>query len=175
MADSIASLRIKLDEAKRRIIDLEKRKPEIIERIVEVDRIIETPVPERVVEVPVPFEVIRVEYRDVIKEVQVPGPERTVYRDVPVEVPGPERIVERIVEVPGPTRDVEKLVPFEVQVPMYPPSVQRVEVIKEVYVDNPAHIEMIQLLQERVCQFTSQLDSLQNPTQDGQSSQGVAE
>lgn len=160
MADSIASLRIKLDEAKRRIIDLEKRKPEVIERIVEVERIIETPGPERIVEVPVPFEVIRVEYRDVIKEVQVPGP---------------ERVTERVVEVPGPTRDVEKLVPFEVQVPMYPPSVQRVEVIKEVYVDNPAHIEMIQLLQERVCQFTSQLDSLQNPTQDGQSSQGVAE
>lgn len=144
MADSIASLRRKWGEAQARIRELEAREPEVVERVVE--RLVEVPGPERVVEVRVPFEVVRVEYRDVIKEV----------------------------EVPGTIREVEKLVPFEVQVPMYPPSVQRIEVIKEVYVDNPAHIAMIEQLQEKLCQFISQSDSSQNQHQVGQSSQGVA-
>lgn len=156
MADSVASLRRKWGEAQARIRELEAREPEVVDRVVYVDKIVQVPGPERVV------------YREV--PVEVPGPERTVYRDVPVDVPGPERIVERIVEVPGPIRDVEKLVPFEVQVPMYPPSVHRIEIIKEVYVDNPAHIAMIEQLQEKVCQFISQSDLSQNQGQDGQSS-----
>ena len=185
MADSIASLRRKWGEAQARIRELEAREPEVVERVVEVQVPVDVPGPERIiyrdvpgpireipvkvvetviktvekiVEKPVPFDVVRVEYHDVIKE---------------VEVPGPERIVERIVEVPGPIRYVEKLVPFEVQVPMYPPSVHRIEIIKEVYVDNPAHIAMIEQLQEKVCQFISQSDLSQNQTQDGQSSRDV--
>ncbi len=47
--------------------------------------------------------------REIIREVEVPGPERIVE----VEVPGPERIVE--VEVPGPERIVEVI--REVEVP----------------------------------------------------------
>lgn len=201
MADSIASLRRKWGEAQARIRELEARDPEVVDRVVYVDKIVEVPSPERVVYQEVPVEVPgpeRVIYRDVpgpVREVKVPVVKvvketvekivekpvpfdvvRVEYRDVikEVEVPGPERILERIVEVPGPIREVEKLVPFEVQVPMYPPSVHRIEVIKEVYVDNPAHIAMIEQLQEKVCQFISQSDLSQNQSQVGQSSQGVA-
>lgn len=63
MADSIPSLRRKLAEANARIQELEARKPEVVERIVEV--------------------------KSPVVRVEVPGPTRFV----PVEVPGPERVV----------------------------------------------------------------------------------
>ncbi|MCI5148011.1 MAG: hypothetical protein D3916_01140 [Candidatus Electrothrix sp. MAN1_4] len=74
---------------------------------------------------------------EVIKEVEVPGPERIVQVPGPeriVEVPGPERIVkvpgpERIVQVPGPERIVQvpgpervKEVIKEVKVPVEAPA-----------------------------------------------------
>lgn len=64
MADSIPSLRRKLAEASARIQELESRKPEVVERIVEV--------------------------KGPVVRVEVPGPTRFVN----VEVPGPERVVE---------------------------------------------------------------------------------
>lgn len=64
MADSIPSLRRKLAEAHSRIQELEARKPEVVERVVEV--------------------------KGPVVRVEVPGPTRFVN----VEVPGPERVVE---------------------------------------------------------------------------------
>lgn len=69
MADSIPSLRRKLAEAHSRIQELEARKPEVVERVVEV--------------------------KGPVVRVEVPGPTRFVN----VEVPGPERVVEVVREV----------------------------------------------------------------------------
>lgn len=84
MADSIPSLRRKLAEAHARNADLELRKPEVIERVVEVERLV-------------------------------------------------PHIVERIV-----------------------------------YHDNPDHIETIRKLQEQLCLYISQPDSLSNQDQGDQ-------
>lgn len=100
MADSIPSLRRKLAEANARIQELESRKPEVVERVVEV--------------------------KGANVYVEVPGPTRFV----PVEVQGPER---------------------------------------EVYCDNPDHIETIRKLQEQLWQFTSVWDSSSNQGQDAPS------
>ncbi|MCI5158622.1 MAG: hypothetical protein D3906_09325, partial [Candidatus Electrothrix sp. AUS1_2] len=95
---------------------------EVLPIIVKTERV-EVPVVKEVVKterVEVPVEVVKTErvevpvevVKEVIKEVEVPGPERIV------KVPGPERIVkvpgpERIVKVPGPTvvKEVIKEVP----------------------------------------------------------------
>lgn len=63
-----------------------------------------------------------------------------------------ERFVDRVVEVevPGPERVVEKLVAFKEPVAWYPPSVERVEVVRVEYVDNPELIATIEQLQERI-------------------------
>jgi hypothetical protein len=60
---------------------------------------------------------------------------RGVYRDRPVEVPGPERIVEKEVvrEVPGPERVVEKEIVREV--PVERVVEKPIEVVREVPVD----------------------------------------
>lgn len=132
-----------LQEAQAKIAELEAREPVVVERVVEVVG------PEMVVEKEVVREVpvYHTEYKD--REKLVPFEiEKIVYRDV-----------EKVVEVPGPERVVEKLVPFEVKVPMYPHSVQRVEVERVVYQDNPEHLETIRKLQEKLCQYTSQSDS----------------
>lgn len=62
-----------------------------------------------------------------------------------LEARGP-MVVERVVEVIGPERIVERVIAS-------PPVVTEVE--RVVYQDNPAHIETIAALQERLCQFTS--------------------
>lgn len=156
MADSIPSLRRKLNEAMARIRELESRPPEIREVVREVQLPGEVIIKE--VEKPIPFEVVKVEYRD--KIVEVPGETVTVEieKPVPFEVEvvkwrevvkeGPERVVtvERIVEVPGPERVFERVV--EIAGP------ERV-----IYQDNPDHIAMIKKLQEKLCQFTSQSGS----------------
>lgn len=106
------------------------------------------------------------------REIEVHEIERVVYVDKPRDVLQTV-YVDRVVEVPGPATEVEKPVPFEVLVPQYPPSVERVEIFREVYVDNPDHIETIRALQEKLCQFTSQSDSSQNPDQSGPSSESA--
>ena len=116
MADSVPKLRRLLNEARERIRQLESM-----------------PKPEPVVEI-----------REVVRE--VPGPERVVYRDVPVEVVKTE------------IKEVEKPVPFIEKVAVYPETVRRVEVEKVVYVDNPEHIMTIKILQDRLCQYTSASD-----------------
>lgn len=142
MADSIPSLRRKLDEANAEIKKLRLAKPEekIIEKVVYVNKEVEVPGPERVV------------YVD--REVTVPGPERVVYVNRDVPVPGPEKVVEvvKVVKEKGDTKVVE--IPVEVEKPVY----KQVEVEKVVYVDNPEHIRTIEKLQERLfeCQNISQ-------------------
>ncbi len=101
--------------------------------------------------------------KEVVREVQVPGPERVVKVEVPgperiVKVPGPERVVkvevpgpERIVkvEVPGPTQYIEKPVIKEVVRTVEKP----VQVIKYVekpvvkYVDKPVIQEVVREVQ----------------------------
>lgn len=83
-----------------------------------------------------------------IAELESRGPvevERIVYvdREVEIEVPGPERVVEKIVEV-------------EVPVAYYPPSYYRVVEDVPVYIDNPEYERTIRTLQDKLCQFTSQ-------------------
>ncbi|MDA8897610.1 hypothetical protein N9I83_01095 [bacterium] len=105
--DNIQSLKKELDKKPKEII---------IDREVEVEKIVEVPVEvikevivekeieveiEKVVEVEVPVEVEKETVVTVEKE--VPGPERIIN----VEVPGPERRV----EVPGPERIVEVVNP----------------------------------------------------------------
>lgn len=69
-----------------------------------------------------------------IRELEAMPPvevEKVVYRDVPVTVPGP------VVNTPREVVTIERVV----------------------YQDNPDHIETIRKLQEKLCQYTSQLDS----------------
>jgi|TARA_B110000858_G_scaffold198491_1_gene265685 hypothetical protein len=133
------------------IEDLEtelKNKP----KEVEVEKVIE-----KIVEIKVPVEVEKETM--VIKEVEVPGPERIVE----VEVPGPERIVEKIVEIEKIVEvevPVEKIVekiitkegPERVHVvPGKPQIVERiVEKIVEVPVEKIVEKEVIRVIEKTV-------------------------
>lgn len=173
MTDSAPALRRMLNEARERIRELEAREIEVreIERVVYVDKprdVLQSVYVDRVVEVPGPERVV---YKDVIEE--VPGPERVVEKNVPIYVDRIEyRDVIKEVEVPVEVL-VDNPVIVEVPIPQYPPSVERVEILREVYVDNPSHIETIRALQEKLCQFTSQSDSSQNPDQSDLSSESA--
>lgn len=81
MADSIPSLRRKLAEAHSRIQELEARKPEVVERVVEVKG------PVVRVEVPGPTRFVSIE---------VPGPERVVYCDNPDHVETIRKLQEQL-------------------------------------------------------------------------------
>lgn len=69
------------------------------------------------------------------KRVEVPGPAEVVYVDKPVmvHVLGPERIVEKLVEVPGPERVIVKEVEKIVEIPKIQVVEKPYEIIKEVY------------------------------------------
>ena len=124
MADSIPSLRRKLDEANAEIARL---------RDVVSNRPVK--VVDRVVEREVPFETVV--YKDRVVEVEVPGPERVEYVDrvVEREVPGPERIeyVDRVVKV---------------EVPVY--RTKYIEYPTVEYIENPEHLRMIEELQGKL-------------------------
>lgn len=124
MADSIPSLRRKLDEANAEIAKL---KDVVANRPVKVvDRVVDREVPVDVVV-----------YKDRVVEVEVPGPERVEYVD---------RIVER--EVPGPVRIeyVDRVV--ERKVPVY--QTRYIEYPTVEYIENPEHLRMIEELQGKL-------------------------
>lgn len=146
MADSIPSLRRKLDDALAEIDRLRGQlkdvpAPEV--KTVYVDREVRVPGPERIVyvdkEVSSPPDV-RTEYIYVDKP--VPGPERIVYVDREIRVPAKPEIVEveRVVNVPVPFKVTERVVEYH---------------------DNPEHLRMIAELQGRLqaWQAISQSDS----------------
>ena len=146
MADSIPSLRRKLDEALAEIERLRRQLndvPEPVVKTVYVDREVRVPGPEKVVyvdrEVASPPEV-RTEYIYVDKP--VPGPERIVYVDREIRVPAKPEIVEveRVVNVPVPFKVTERVIEYH---------------------DNPEHLRMIAELQGRLqaWQAISQSDS----------------
>ena len=146
MADSIPSLRRKLDEAMAEIERLRRQLayvPEPVVKTVYVDKEVRVPGPERVVyvdrEVASPPDV-RTEYIYVDKP--VPGPERIVYVDREVRVPAKPEIVEveRVVNVPVPFKVTERVIEYH---------------------DNPEHLRMIAELQGRLqaWQAISQSDS----------------
>lgn len=97
--------------------------------------------------------------------------EKVLVREVPVDVVREIKIpvieyVEKVVnrpiiqyiENPAPPREViTKLV--EIEVPVEKLRIVPVYLDRPVYQDNPDHIETIRKLQEKLCQFTSQLDS----------------
>lgn len=122
MADSIPSLRRKLNEANAEIARL---KDVVANRPVKVvDRIVDREVPVEVV----------------------------VYKDRVVEVPGPERIeyVDRVVEreVPGPERVEYVDRPVKVEVPVY--RTRYIEYPTVEYIENPEHLRMIEELQGKL-------------------------
>ena len=161
MADSIPSLRRKLDEALAKIGRLEGQLadvPEPVVKTVYVDREVRVPGPENIVyvdrevRVPGPEKIVyvdkevasppevRTEYIYVDKP--VPGPERIVYVDREVRVPAKPEIVEveRVVNVPVPFKVTERVIEYH---------------------DNPEHLRMIAELQGRLqaWQAISQSDS----------------
>ena len=129
----------------------EAPKPQIVEKIVEVPKIV-------VKEVPGPVQYKdRIVEKEVIKEVvkEVPGPvqykDRIVEKQVVKEVPGPVQYKDRIVEkqVPGPVqykdRIVEKEVIKEVPGPVqYKDRIVEKEVIKEVPVPGPERVVVVE-------------------------------
>jgi hypothetical protein len=136
----IADLQSQLADARKKIKELESRKPEVktvyVDKPVQVIKRVEVPVPGPVKYVDRPVEVIkekrievpvdRVITRTVTKEVPV---EKIVYKEKRVEVLKQViKVVEK--EVPGPVRHVTKEIPGPVE-----------------YRDNPKHIEMIRRLQ----------------------------
>lgn len=131
MADSIPSLRRKLDEALAEIERLRRQLadvPEPVVKTVYVDREVASP-PN-----------VRTEYIYVDKP--VPGPERIVYVDREIRVPAKPEIVEveRVVNVPVPFKVTERVIEYH---------------------DNPEHLRMIAELQGRLqaWQAISQSDS----------------
>ena len=100
MADSIPKLRRIVNEQAERIRELEARPATVVvEKVVE--KTVAVPGPVRYVDKPVPFEVEVVKWRDVVEKVQSP-PEvitKVVEVESPVEVikyvniPGPERVI----------------------------------------------------------------------------------
>lgn len=56
-------------------------------------------------------------------------------------------------------RIVEKIIDRVVEVPVRSVEILEKTVESVVYVDNPEHIETINKLKERLCQYTSQSDS----------------
>lgn len=124
MADSIPSLRRKLDEANA---EIDRLKDVVSNRPVKVV--------DRVVEREVPVEVVV--YKDRVVEVEVPGPERIEYVD---------RVVER--EVPGPERVEYVDRPVKVEVPVY--RTRYIEYPTVEYIENPEHLRMIEELQGKL-------------------------
>ena len=117
--------------------------PQVIEKIVEVEKIIEIPV-EKIIEVPVDRiveKVIEIEKPiEIEKIVEVPV-EKIVIKEVPVdrviekiiEVPV-DRIVEKIVEVP-----VEKIIEIPVEMPEIPTNYESIDM---------SHINLNEILQQ---------------------------
>lgn len=142
MADSIPSLRRKLAEASAEIARL-KSVADAGERIVYVDR-------PRVVEV----EVERLVAKEVVKEVEV-----IKYVDKPYPV---EFEVIKHVDKPYPVeveviKYVDKPYPVEIEKAVEVKVYEKLPAeIVYVYQDNPAHLETIRVLQEKLCLITSQ-------------------